>query len=293
MAQRGYEDDDDDAPWLREAAGPRVERTTVTRRSMFWTIVGLLLLATIAVVGTVVLLARKESGSTAGYMNAEQAPLIEAVPGPYKVKPGDPQGLDVDGEGQTIYATGEGVDPGGTIDPDAGPEEPLTRPGSLPVAPGGMSTAGPPRDLLPDATGTVAGAVIKPTPAAPPVFVPPALKPAAPPAIAKSPALSTPDADGRIKAVVPKPVTSKPAEDKPVEPRPAGKAAAQLGAFKTEAAANAAWAAQAGSLGGYAKRVEAVETAGGTLYRLRATGGDGAALCAKLSAKGAACKVID
>ena len=129
MARRT--DDDDDAPWLREADGPRLERTTVTRRSMFWTIVGLLVLATIAVVGTVILLARKENGSTAGYMNAEQAPLIEAAPGPYKVKPGDPQGLDVDGEGQTIYATGEGVDPGGIIDPDGGPEEPLTRPGSL------------------------------------------------------------------------------------------------------------------------------------------------------------------
>lgn len=312
MVRRG---DDDEAPWLSEAEARPRESTTVTRRSMFWTITVLLVLAGIAIVGTIVLVTKKESGSSAGYMNAEQAPLITAPPGPYKVKPDDPQGMAVDAEGQAIYATGEGNDPGGTIDGASGPEEPMTRPGSVPVAPGAMSSGlspsapnpGPPRDLLPKA---IIPAVPAPTPATP-AIVPPNKPAAVPPANADKSAAKPhaplsvdiprdePVAKPRPAAEVkPKPVAdAKPkpaapaADAKPADTKPGGKATAQLGAFKTEAAANAAWVA-AGSPGGFGKSIEAVETAGGTLYRLRATGGDGAALCAKLAAKGAACKVV-
>ena len=358
MARR---DTDDDAPWLAEAEPRGRESTTVSRRSMFWTIVVLLSLAAIAVIGTVVLLAKKEGGSTAGYMEADQAPLIAAEAGPYKVRPGDPQGLAVDGEGQTIYATGEGGDPASAIDPDGTPEEPLLRPGSVPVTASGMSTGAPPdgapTDLLPKAqspaavppagpapptaaaasaaaasaaaTSTAAMSTAAPPPGAtarPPVS--PAAAPAAKPAKPREPLkIDIPRDDPKAKSGPPAAERAK-AEARPADPRPAdaaGRAAAngkpkpvtdaaagtarpdprhpdakpkigaraQLGAFKTPEAADAAWAAAGGATSGFAKTVEPVQTAGGTLYRLRASGGDGAALCAKLAARGAACKVIE
>ncbi len=316
MAGRDF---DDDAPWLTEAE-PRgrgaAPTTTVSRRSLFWTVVALLTLAAIAVVGTVVLLAKKQGGSTAGYMNAEQAPLIAAPPGPYKVKPGDPQGLAIDGEGETIYQTGEGFDPGGTLATQGGPEEPVLRPGSSPVAPGGMSVGavpanGLPRDLLPEAPvaapiaaakpDAVKGAPIAAAPAVAPKAALPTSPVTPPTKVATTAVTAKPASKPREPLVVdipkdeakPKPKADvKPKDD--AKPKSSGRAVAQLGAFKTEAAAQAAWTAAGGDVGGFTKRIEPIDTAGGgTLYRLRASGGDGAALCMKRSAKGVTCKVIE
>ena len=124
----GRRDENEDAPWLAEATAR--PRTDVSKRSLFWTLLVLLSLAMAAAVGLVLLLSKKDSGSTQGYMNAEQAPLITAEPGPYKVPPLDPKGLAVEGQDQTIYAAGEGIDEGSFIDPAAGPEALLPRPGS-------------------------------------------------------------------------------------------------------------------------------------------------------------------
>jgi cell division protein FtsN len=278
-------DTDDDAPWLAPAGTPA--RARVSRRSLFWTAFVLLGLAAVASVGLIMLLSKKDSGSTQGYMNAEQAPLITALPGPYKQPPLDPRGMAVEGQDQTIYAAGKGIDEGSTIDMSAKPEQPLPRPAA------GQPPPGPPRNLVPEA---MSGA-----PATPPATAPqPAAVPsAAPPrSIPVQPAI-----------IVPPRATEKPAAPPPAKPKPTpdpvaklpvtpakGPGTAQLGAFSTEEKANAAWASLAashGGLAGFSKRLIKIEANGKTLWRLRAGGGDAAALCAKMKAGGDACTVVE
>ena len=314
----GRRDEDEDAPWLAEAAAR--PRTDVSKRSLFWTLLVLLSLAMVAAVGLVLLLSKKDSGSTQGYMNAEQAPLIAAEPGPYKVTPLDPKGLAVEGQDQTIYAAGEGIDEGSFIDPAAGPEALLPRPGSAPP--------GPPRELMPDAATMTAPATAL-APAAAPAAAPkpapkPPVKPASPAPAAPGtatnpplpatktppPALKTPppalkNPPPTLKIVsVPSPKAPPPTLKAP--PLPAPKLAAivpdpakkpgtvQLGAFSSSEKADAAWAglARKPALAGFAKRVLVVENDGKTLYRLRASGGDADELCRNLQAAGAPCTVI-
>ena len=314
----GRRDEDEDAPWLAEAAAR--PRTDVSKRSLFWTLLVLLSLAMVAAVGLVLLLSKKDSGSTQGYMNAEQAPLIAAEPGPYKVTPLDPKGLAVEGQDQTIYAAGEGIDEGSFIDPAAGPEALLPRPGSAPP--------GLPRELMPDAATMTAPATAL-APAAAPAAAPkpapkPPVKPASPAPAAPGtatnpplpatktppPALKTPppalkNPPPTLKIVsVPSPKAPPPTLKAP--PLPAPKLAAivpdpakkpgtvQLGAFSSSEKADAAWAglARKPALAGFAKRVLVVENDGKTLYRLRASGGDADELCRNLQAAGAPCTVI-
>ena len=310
----GRRDEDEDAPWLAEAAAR--PRTDVSKRSLFWTLLVLLSLAMVAAVGLVLLLSKKDSGSTQGYMNAEQAPLIAAEPGPYKVTPLDPKGLAVEGQDQTIYAAGEGIDEGSFIDPAAGPEALLPRPGSAPP--------GLPRELMPDAATMTAPATALAPAAAPAPAPKPPVKPASPapaapgtatnpplpatktpPPALKNPPPALKNPPPALKIVpVPSPKAPPPALKAP--PLPAPKLAAivpdpakkpgtvQLGAFSSSEKADAAWAglARKPALAGFAKRVLVVENDGKTLYRLRASGGDAAELCRNLQAAGAPCTVI-
>jgi hypothetical protein len=54
--------------------------------------------------------------------------LIRAEPGPYKIKPSDPGGLDVAGESGTAFQTSAGEDSDAQLDLDALPEQAITRP---------------------------------------------------------------------------------------------------------------------------------------------------------------------
>lgn len=199
---------DEDTPWLDEAepVGARrsAGRTEVSRRSLFWTVVGVLALAAVAIAGGLVLFGKRQTGSTAGFMNAEQAPLIAADPGPYKLAPTDPRGLQVEGQDQTLYAAGEGSGPAGQIDMSAVPEEPMARP----------DAEGPPKNLLPP-------------PVTPPVAAPPAAAtPMAP--VAARPATTSPapavttaaPVPAKLAAPIAKPVAPKPADSKATDNRP-------------------------------------------------------------------------
>jgi cell division septation protein DedD len=257
MARR--DQDDDDAPWLAEASTR--PQTRVSKRSFFWTAAILLALVAVLAIGTIMLLSKKDSGSAEGYMNAEQAPLITAEPGPFKVAPADPKGLAVEGQDQTIYAAGEGIDQGSVIDQSAVAEVPLPRPGSEP--PPGLPT-----DLVPEGARETTQV---PLPTAPPIAT-------SPPLIIPPPTASTP-----------KPVA--PPAAKPVAP--AAKAGTvQLGAFSSAEKAESAWAAMAARTPGLAgHKVVPVEVGGKTLYRLRATGPAG--VCEKVKAAGDACKEVN
>ena len=54
--------------------------------------------------------------------------LIRAAPGPYKVKPTDPGGLDVAGESGTAFETSAGQDSDAQLDLNALAEQPVARP---------------------------------------------------------------------------------------------------------------------------------------------------------------------
>ena len=133
MAQR-----DEDAPWLAEAAPLRA---APKKRPLLNIIIAVLTLGAVAAVALLMLLGRRDGGSSQGYMEADQAPLIEADAGPYKVPPADRQGMDVQGDGEVIHEAVRGENPGAVIDMGALPEEPLGRPRDL-LPPG--SAAPPP-----------------------------------------------------------------------------------------------------------------------------------------------------
>lgn len=289
MARRDDDYDDDDVPWLAEVEEERQASTSVSQRKL---IGGIALFAALLalIIGGVwaITSGQRQDGSTGEVaVNAEDVPLIAADPGPYKVRPTDPGGMQIDGANDTMYATGEGADVGGALDPGALPEDPMPRPGTV---------AAEPEDLLP-AEGASAQ-----------VAIPPARSAAAPAAGASAqvaiPPTRTPAA-AAPPAPVAKPAPLKPLP-KPVAPVPGtppvkvatGSAALQLGAFSSSAAADTAWkdlTKRFTYLAGLGKAVGKVERDGKTLYRLRATGVTDAAkaadLCARLKVAGEDCLV--
>ena len=100
--------DSESLPWLEAVEnedGPRA----ISARKMLIGLV-LVLLAAAVVAGTMFWLGRRDPA-------AGGAPLlIKAEPGPYKVKPSDPGGLDVAGDSETAYSTSAGEDPDAALD---------------------------------------------------------------------------------------------------------------------------------------------------------------------------------
>lgn len=61
--------------------------------------------------------------------------LIRAEPGPYKVRPTDPGGLDVAGDSETAYSTSAGEDPDAALDVRKLPKEMIPLPVETPTVP--------------------------------------------------------------------------------------------------------------------------------------------------------------
>jgi hypothetical protein len=118
MDSRPY--DDSELPWLAavdDEDGPR----GVSARRMLAALFVVLLGA--AMVGaTFFYLGRRDAVVT----GAPQ--LIRAEPGPYKVKPSDPGGLDVAGESETAFKTSAGEDSDAQLDLSRVPETAVERP---------------------------------------------------------------------------------------------------------------------------------------------------------------------
>ena len=119
--------DSESLPWLEAVEnedGPRA----ISARKM---LVGLLLvlLAGAVVAGTMFWLGRQDPAPSG-------APeLIRAEPGPYKVRPSDPGGLDVAGDSETAYSTSAGEDPDAALDVKKLPKEMTPLPVETPAAP--------------------------------------------------------------------------------------------------------------------------------------------------------------
>lgn len=287
MAQR-----DEDAPWLAEAAPLRAQPQ---KRPILNIAIAVLALGAVAAVALLMLLGRRDGGSTQGYMEASQAPLIEADPGPYKVPPADRQGMEVDGEGEVIHEAVRGENPGSVIDMGALPEEPVGRPRDL-LPPGSAPPATAP------ATAPVAGqpVPVQVVPAGQPAAAPrtaparPVTPPAPPPIVRPAPAAAAP-----APVIKPPPAASAPA--KPVTPaaKPAtapaksGSGVVQIGAFSSEAKAEEEWSRVAGKGGLSGKKIQKVTSSSGKeMWRVRGTAADVDAACKAILAAKGACEAV-
>ncbi|NIJ33830.1 SPOR domain-containing protein [Sphingomonas oligoaromativorans] len=267
--------DEDRLPWLEPVEDEGGDEGVSAGRLVAGLVVALVALGLI--VGGVYWLKQRADGSA----GAKGDPtLIAAQPGAYKVKPTEPGGMDVKGQGDSSYAASEGADPDGKIDLSAIPEAPIARDTGKPAP---QQAAAP--TAAPAKPAEVAKAVPTPTPVK---TVPlPASKPAPAPAVKPEVAKAAP-----VKAE-PKPAPLK--EEKAAAPSSGG-AQIQLGAFSSEAKANEAWKSLSGRfgyLGALGKSIVPVTSNGKTVYRLRASaGGQASSICSKLKIAGEACVVV-
>lgn len=114
----GY--DDGQLPWL-QAVEDEDEPRGVSARKMLAAL-AVVLLAGLIVAATFFWLGQREAA-----VNGPPE-LIRAEPGPYKVRPPDPGGLDVAGESETAFETSAGEDRDSQLDVSALPETPVSKP---------------------------------------------------------------------------------------------------------------------------------------------------------------------
>ena len=108
-------------PWL-EPVEDEDEPPALSARKMGAAIL-VVLLAAALVAGTLYWLGRTTGDEASG-----PPELIRAEPGPVKVKPADPGGIDVAGDSETAFATGAGEQVDGQLNLDAVPEAAIARP---------------------------------------------------------------------------------------------------------------------------------------------------------------------
>ena len=230
--------DEDRLPWLEtvepdEPEGPGIFRVVVL------VVVGLVLLA--AIVFAVLNFQQRTPDG--------QGELIAAPAGDYKVRPDDPGGLQVEGEGDSAIAASAGATATAAIDLKAVPETPID----------GRRASGAAAPVTGGSARTVA---------------------------------EVPGSGGRLTATAP---MSAPKRAVPGEA--SGGSLVQLGAFPSEAAANAAWSAVAKRFSYVAtlgKTVQSAEVNGRTVYRLKVNAGSADAasdLCGRLTVAGEKCFV--
>ncbi|HLZ78162.1 MAG TPA: SPOR domain-containing protein [Sphingomonas sp.] len=267
--------DEDRLPWLEPVEEERRDEGVSAARLIAGLVVALVALG--LVIGGVYWLKQRAGGPGTA---AGDPTLIAAQPGAYKVKPTEPGGMDVKGQGDSSYATSEGADPNAKIDLSAVPEAPIGKDGKPVAAAPTPAPAAQPAPAKPTP-------VVKATPA--PAPAPVVAKPT--PVAAKPAPVAVKPAPAKVEA--PKAEQSKPeASTAPAS----GGTQVQLGAFSSEAKANEAWKSLSGRFGYLAalsKSVVPVTSNGKTIYRLRASaGGQAASICSKLKVAGEACVVI-
>src|SRR4051812_49787787 len=68
--------------------------------------------------------------SAGGSASPAEVATLKAPPGAYKVKPENPGGMNVQGQGDTSFAASAGAEPKGQINTNAVPEAPVSRTGA-------------------------------------------------------------------------------------------------------------------------------------------------------------------
>jgi len=106
-------------PWLAPVEDEDEPRGISARRMLAALVV--VVLAGLLVAGTFFWLGRRD-------VVVDGPPqLIKAPPGPYKVKPTDPGGLDISGESETAFETSAGEDKDSQLDLNKMPEAPIAK----------------------------------------------------------------------------------------------------------------------------------------------------------------------
>ncbi|MFC0303689.1 SPOR domain-containing protein [Rhizorhabdus histidinilytica] len=255
--------DEDRLPWLEPVEEEYEEGGVGTGRLIVWLVAALMLLA--LVVGGYFWL-RGNDKATSG-----EGALIKAPDSYYKERPGETAAPI--GEDEIVYSASKGNEVESVIDTSGAAETPVNIDRPRPEAPI-ATTAIPPSTSAPaarPAPATAKPAAPKPTPTVDQALARQATKPAEP-----KPA--------------PRPVTSASA----AEPASGG-SMVQLGAFSSQAKANAAWKTLSGRfsfLSGLTQSVVPVQSGDKTLYRLRASGGNAGDICRRLKTAGESCSVI-
>jgi hypothetical protein len=117
-SRSGY---DEQLPWLEAVDDEDGPRGVPARRMLGALLV--VFLAVILVSGTFFWLGRQNVGEAGGVPQ-----LIKAPPGPYKVRPSNPGGLDVAGESQTAFETSAGEDTDAQLDTSKLTDKPVAPP---------------------------------------------------------------------------------------------------------------------------------------------------------------------
>jgi cell division septation protein DedD len=247
-----------------------------------------------------------------------EPPLVKAPEGAEKVRPDDPGGMYFEHQDKTVYGAFDGREEEvEQLLPPA--EEPMSKPEPvLPVpegtdgemadeAAGEADTAPAIAETVPKVPGAPADetrseTAVTQTPPAPPVTAPDEKTAAAiapPPASVPKPQATTEKPVAKSDAKPPLPVPPAPAIT--AAPPAGSKYAVQLGAFRTEAAADAGWTllsgkhrAQLGGLNHYVVPVDLGDK--GRLYRLQAgpfaTRADADDKCAELKKSAVDCLAV-
>jgi len=114
-------DDDDRLPWLEAVEEDDKEEGPSAAKLVASVVIALIVIG--LVVGGIFWMQNNDPGADAPVGEPE---MIAAPKGDYKVKPGDPGGMQVEGKGDTTFAASEGADPKGVINTEAAPEAPVT-----------------------------------------------------------------------------------------------------------------------------------------------------------------------
>ncbi len=136
-------DDEDRLPWLEAVDEDDGGEGPSALKLIASVLIGLVAIG--AIVGGIFWMSNRDGAASSD----EQ--LIAAPEGDYKVRPDDPGGMAVEGEGGTAFAASEGADPKGAINTAAVPETPVTRTPAQPGAPKASAPAAPAKQAAPKA----------------------------------------------------------------------------------------------------------------------------------------------
>ncbi|ATE66631.1 SPOR domain-containing protein [Rhizorhabdus dicambivorans] len=248
-------EDEDRLPWLEPVEEEYEEGGVSTGRLILWLTIAV---AVIALIIGGFLWMRSSDKAASG-----DGALIKAPDSYYKERPAEQAGPTADDE--IVYSASKGNEVESVIDTGSAAETPVNvdRPTAEAVPPPTVSAPKP------------APAAAKPTA--------PAAKPTVEQALPKQAVKTAP-----VKPAAP---VAAPAEREPAS----GGSMVQLGAFSSQAKANAAWKNLSGRfsfLKDLTQSVVPVQSGDKTLYRLRAGGGNAGDICRRLRTAGESCSVI-
>jgi cell division septation protein DedD len=126
--------EEDRLPWLEAVEEDDEREGPGAAKLIAFVVIGLVAIGLI--VGGLFWMGNRETAPEGG-----EPEVIAAPDGDYKVKPSDPGGMKVEGEGDTAFAASAGADPKGALNVDAVPETPVARQKAAQTA---QNTATPP-----------------------------------------------------------------------------------------------------------------------------------------------------